>query len=732
MAQELSAVPSGQMGPLVRFVARHVSALAVLPDSASTVNPAYEVLASILEVLRIDLMLAHAIADALESLLYGALAVPLRNLLARVREAATFRACRDTNNMGEGVPGSSSIAEHALEETRSRDRRLLACLGMLLRLYVATIAAHSCCAALQPQIVVMPGQAASLDRGAYNTITSNQAAGPGLALGGFFEPLQEAGSCDVLPSLAHVLEYAASLAPADAAVSKAEVDSLVAPAQLVFINCAVVRLGLLQEQLQRVEHRCPIPSGRQLSPSEAGRPDVNGLMEEMAKLEAALANAAALVHARVTAASAEESPVVWDETAWDGVWSTLRATQLPEAFWVMLIDAAGTQARGIRTFWRTPHARLCFMQCLLASATAGTSLATQATCRGPSPPSNTQSCRLQHASLALLASPDFYELAPLSDSWPEAIAMELTRLAKRGASVQALSSAAMSLGGTTEENSMHGMQQNGGQVAGRSFISDENPPADQGTSGLHFSSWEALQRLDANGNLIHLISQSLDKLCAWTCNTPHCHLPVSRLGLPRTEMSEIELDSLHKVTLLLQLAHAVPREYFTGSEAARMSGLAWGVDACLGSALLSWHNAGLQPHNVTLAAWAAARQLLARHISLEHAVVPDMLSGSISISLAWLAQSAHYAEQNLAGPAQAGVMQIDSTLRQLRAWTKSCISGLCKIMLVQNVPGGPSEGPEGLHTTQILKWVHTLPVARLNTGENVSGDWDCYIGCIPT
>ncbi|EIE27622.1 hypothetical protein COCSUDRAFT_39238 [Coccomyxa subellipsoidea C-169] len=262
--QTIYEAPPGQKPKIVAFAAAGMKRLLAAEGG---IAPALAVLLrGCLAGLRIDLTTAPAVASALELLISRSLAPPLTSELRMVT--------------GTGGPAVS------------RPR-----LAALLQLYALAIGAHAACAALQPQISALSGQATVLEAHAAQLERDR------LPTLGYFDALRVASAAGMQESK---LALPTLLSLSECAGPGGDGDQL----QEALVTCMLQRIDVLQERLLHLRFSCPI---QQVAPaaiakSAAPAEPSCGPLPDASELEAATAaELRALADSLVgTAASAEK------------------------------------------------------------------------------------------------------------------------------------------------------------------------------------------------------------------------------------------------------------------------------------------------------------------------------------------------------------------------------------------------------------------------------------------
>ena len=194
-------MPSGQAAPMITFVAQHLPSLATIPVSSPTQAAFAEVLTTCLANIRIEVVSAPTLANAVAELLQNSLAPVLLPALGGVSPNASdtvvimqqpdepvleqgpaepdsapqhaqqeFPANLNVVLQPAGSPANSNSgpqhAQHAIKAVGghrgSHQRMSEQLLGCLLRLYSNAVNLYGQCAATQMQIMPLPGQGTGL------------------------------------------------------------------------------------------------------------------------------------------------------------------------------------------------------------------------------------------------------------------------------------------------------------------------------------------------------------------------------------------------------------------------------------------------------------------------------------------------------------------------------------------------------------------------------------------
>ncbi len=191
-------MPSGQAAPMITFAAQHLPSLATLPVSAPTQAAFAEVLTTCLANIRVEVVSAPTLADAVAELLQNSLAPVLLPALGGLSPNASgaFVSMQqpDERVAGTSPDQSDSPPQHAQQESPanldvvpqhagspanlnlgpqhaqhatkivdgSHQHTSEQLLGCLLRLYSNAVDLYGQCAATQLQITPLPGQGTGL------------------------------------------------------------------------------------------------------------------------------------------------------------------------------------------------------------------------------------------------------------------------------------------------------------------------------------------------------------------------------------------------------------------------------------------------------------------------------------------------------------------------------------------------------------------------------------------
>ncbi len=199
--QAVQEMPSGQATPMITFVAEHLPSLATLPVSSPTQAAFAEILTTCLTNIRVEVVSAPSLADAVAELLQNSLAPALLPALKGLSPNASASLVSmqqpDEPVLGKSPDQSDSAPQHAQQESPanlnvvpqhagspanlnlgprhaqhdteavggqrgSHQRVSEQLLGCLLRLYSNAVDLYGQCAATQMQIMPLPGQGTGL------------------------------------------------------------------------------------------------------------------------------------------------------------------------------------------------------------------------------------------------------------------------------------------------------------------------------------------------------------------------------------------------------------------------------------------------------------------------------------------------------------------------------------------------------------------------------------------
>ena len=166
-------MPSGQAVPMLHFISSRVSCLAAISDDSSAQAAVGQILATCLASIRVELIPAPNLAQAAGQLLTDSLQPALTPLLLSTAGKAQ-PPYLETNTLQTASPADLPTLQHTNADdsktagmsTRRQavpnigsKQQLLCC---LLRLYHGAVDIHGQCAAMQPQVDPLPGQASGL------------------------------------------------------------------------------------------------------------------------------------------------------------------------------------------------------------------------------------------------------------------------------------------------------------------------------------------------------------------------------------------------------------------------------------------------------------------------------------------------------------------------------------------------------------------------------------------
>ena len=197
--QAVREMPSGQASPMITFVAQHLPSMVTIPASAPTQAAFAEILTTCLTNIRVEVVSAPSLADAVAELLQNSLALALAPALGGLShkasgtlvsmqqpvkpvlvkgpaepDSAPQHAQQESPADLNGVPQHAGSAanlgpQHAQHDTEavgnqrgSHQRVSEQLLGCLLKLYSNAVNLHGQCAATQMQIMPLPGQGTGL------------------------------------------------------------------------------------------------------------------------------------------------------------------------------------------------------------------------------------------------------------------------------------------------------------------------------------------------------------------------------------------------------------------------------------------------------------------------------------------------------------------------------------------------------------------------------------------
>ncbi|KAL0022263.1 hypothetical protein WJX77_011953 [Trebouxia sp. C0004] len=281
LARAVREMPSGQAAPMITFTAEHLPSLATLPVGSPTQAAFAEVLTTCLANIRVEVVSAPTLADAVAELLQNSLAPALLPAVGDLspnasgtcvckqqpHEPVMAKGLREPDSAPQyaqqespanlngvpqhaGSPANLNLGPpHAQHDTEAVDgqhgilqRVPEQLLGCLLRLYSNAVNLYGQCAATQMQITPLPGQGTGLSTqqspAAEQTGTNNA----------YFSALSPASQPNAtLPSLPIFWEQASTAFPDSSGTVIAQLTS-----------CALQRILTLHEQLLHEQYTCPL------------------------------------------------------------------------------------------------------------------------------------------------------------------------------------------------------------------------------------------------------------------------------------------------------------------------------------------------------------------------------------------------------------------------------------------------------------------------------------------